>query len=1046
MYADDHTVNGVLHHAGEISATGRGGSGKSYKMWRSGTFITDPSYGNNDYIGVLYRDDMPSTSNAYFRFYVRFSTNLDLYSTDGSKMFRLNTTSPAAAEIYFNLRSNTGQLRDSGFLAIASTTVGWTQLMSHADLMTNMDGNWHCWEFHIDLNNRLAEFWSDGVQKAQITNWSGISSGTITRIQHFALGNTNSQGVSAHWQSDWGYVEVDDMVYSTTYVGPDGTSYPNISNVNPSIVSTGQTVTITGTSLVNEDITGWNTMFKSGTVPSAAYGFEGSNPSSDGYTIPASNNTAPTYVTTKKLSGAKSLKAHIAGVAGGPSSYVSVPSGVVPPATGDRWVRAYVYFDLLGGTLPTNYQRLFSSTTTGTYHFGTSGTSNWIETWPVSGTPTDVTHSMADGTLQLGKWYLVELHWKNSTSPTYEVYVDNAFVGTSGTNMSASQITDILFPLVSWSGTTSAFSEDVYVDNFAISTARIKPSALIEISNNVNYHQGTVVYQEPLFISDSSIQFKANIPASLGGSGQYYLWVTNNKGQYYGPVNITGSPGGDTTSPVTTAAPVAGPYGASQTITFNCSDNVSCASTQYCWGVGCTPNLTYSTPLTIQAGTLGYRSTDSSSNLETTKYSAYTVATDTTPPVLSQLLPYGTLAFGTTSTTLSVTTDESATCKYSSTNVSYASMASTMTGTGTAHTATISGLTGGSSYTRYVACQNLASLTSANSAISFNVSNVAPSNSVLFTESFEDSNFTNRGWYDQLLAGDINYADAQAGNSLQWAWDQGATRPNNTGTGGALRKLFTPTDTLYVQFYVKFLTGWQGSGMPYHPHLVYILSDVDVALDGASGPLANSYLQTYIEMISNETAPYAIVPVMAIQDEKRVNVSYGAPSGGPPQHIDISALTENRSVGYCNSPNQAGASGICYADNPWYSGNTWASPSNTISINAWHKIGVYLQMNTIVGGVGQSNGKMQYWVDDVLAIDRNDVMYRTNQDATKKWQEFILGPYIGPGAPVAETVLIDELTVATTKDFNYVPPSGYVSFDHPIQVYVGETQQVSVMK
>lgn len=85
------------------------------------------------------------------------------------------------------------------------------------------------------------------------------------------------------------------------------------------------------------------------------------------------------------------------------------------------------------------------------------------------------------------------------------------------------------------------------------------------------------------------------------------------------------------------------------------------------------------------------------------------VVTDTTPPVIQVVSPVGTLLANTTSATLSITTDENATCKYGTMGgVSYANMAgSPFTTTGAKnHSVTISGLLPGTSYVYYVRCQD----------------------------------------------------------------------------------------------------------------------------------------------------------------------------------------------------------------------------------------------------------------------------------------------------------------------------------------------------
>ena len=85
-------------------------------------------------------------------------------------------------------------------------------------------------------------------------------------------------------------------------------------------------------------------------------------------------------------------------------------------------------------------------------------------------------------------------------------------------------------------------------------------------------------------------------------------------------------------------------------------------------------------------------------------------AADTTPPVLSNGLPTGPLAPGTTQTNLQVTSNENATCRYATTaGTAFSAMTNTFTTTGaTAHSTTVTGLTNGSSYTFYVRCQDIA--------------------------------------------------------------------------------------------------------------------------------------------------------------------------------------------------------------------------------------------------------------------------------------------------------------------------------------------------
>ncbi|MEQ1897986.1 MAG: hypothetical protein ABL971_11435 [Vicinamibacterales bacterium] len=83
---------------------------------------------------------------------------------------------------------------------------------------------------------------------------------------------------------------------------------------------------------------------------------------------------------------------------------------------------------------------------------------------------------------------------------------------------------------------------------------------------------------------------------------------------------------------------------------------------------------------------------------------------DATPPVLSNGAPSGALPAGTTQATLSVTTNENAVCRYSTTpGTAYAAMTGTFTVTGaTSHSTTLVNVADGNSYARYLRCQDAA--------------------------------------------------------------------------------------------------------------------------------------------------------------------------------------------------------------------------------------------------------------------------------------------------------------------------------------------------
>ncbi len=277
---------------------------------------------------------------------------------------------------------------------------------------------------------------------------------------------------------------------------------------------------------------------------------------------------------------------------------------------------------------------------------------------------------------------------------------------------------------------------------------------------------------------------------------------------------------------------------------------------------------------------------------------------------------------------------------------------------------------------------------------------------LLLSESFEDQSFSARGWYDNTTHGTIA-GNGQSGNCLQWSWLEDATTPTN---GGAMRYDIEDVAELFVRFYIKFDTTWRGSQVSYHPHMIYILSNLDDAFSG----LADNYLDTYIEFVSDVGSPFEIRPMIINQDSMRVNESLGTPP------VDLTETTEERSATYCNGL-KSGADTpwleVCYeTGGEWRSSNNYKNEATDVPKNEWVKVETYFKMNTISGSVGQADGIMHQWVNDVQTFNNNAIVYRTNQDATKKWGQFIFAPYIGPGSPIAQIMWIDQLEVYSIQE------------------------------
>jgi len=223
-----------------------------------------------------------------------------------------------------------------------------------------------------------------------------------------------------------------------------------------------------------------------------------------------------------------------------------------------------------------------------------------------------------------------------------------------------------------------------------------------------------------------------------------------------------------------------------------------------------------------------------------------------------------------------------------------------------------------------------------------------------------------------------------------------------------MRHLFAATPTLYVSYWVKYSSNWVGSGHPYHPHEFLIMSDQDGDWDGPS----NGWLVSYIEHNYQSGG----IPRLALQDNKAINTSFGVPP------INLTAITENRSVAGCNGVVEINVVTTCFNMPPWYNDKELSAPQVWFQPNPgsgykgdWNHVEVYFQLNSVVGGVGVANGVMQYWFNGALVIDRHDILFRTGARPNIQFHQFIIAPYIGDGSPVDQYMWVDDLTVATNK-------------------------------
>ncbi|MFQ5452967.1 MAG: hypothetical protein ACE5D6_02120 [Candidatus Zixiibacteriota bacterium] len=288
---------------------------------------------------------------------------------------------------------------------------------------------------------------------------------------------------------------------------------------------------------------------------------------------------------------------------------------------------------------------------------------------------------------------------------------------------------------------------------------------------------------------------------------------------------------------------------------------------------------------------------------------------------------------------------------------------------------------------------------------------------ILSQEHFDDANFTSRGWYDNTSGFIISTTEHIPGStgSVEFHFLQGATQPTS---GGAIRKLFTPTTQVYVSFYIKYSANYTGSNQPYHPHEFFLMTTEN---DAYRGP-AYSYLTAYIEHNEGE-------PVLAIQDGQNIDETQIG--------VDLSSVTENRSVAGCNGSSDSYPAGTCYVASPTthWNGKQWRAGSvyfqdnpGSYYKNDWHLVEAFFKLNSIdVHGKGQPDGEVKYWFEGVLIIDHTDVALRTGQRPNMAFNQLLIAPWIAPtdgsGSPIDQKMWVDNLTIATSRPTDSIAPS-----------------------
>ena len=148
-------------------------------------------------------------------------------------------------------------------------------------------------------------------------------------------------------------------------------------------------------------------------------------------------------------------------------------------------------------------------------------------------------------------------------------------------------------------------------------------------------------------------------------------------------------------------------------------------------------------------------------------------------------------------------------------------------------------------------------------------------------------------------------------------------------------------------------------------------------------------------------------------------------------NFDTYGFTEDRSVCSCNGPKLAPCSnpagtrdcfstggGNYWSSRAWRRDGAFTDSPGDYDKTEWHFVEAYFEMNSINGGVAQTDGKIRWVQDGEVLITCDEVLMRTNTHANLAFDQFAMLPYIGPpGSPSAQpqSFFVDELTVATAR-------------------------------
>lgn len=273
----------------------------------------------------------------------------------------------------------------------------------------------------------------------------------------------------------------------------------------------------------------------------------------------------------------------------------------------------------------------------------------------------------------------------------------------------------------------------------------------------------------------------------------------------------------------------------------------------------------------------------------------------------------------------------------------------------------------------------------------------------LFAESFEDSAFASRGWYD--MGGVMAVLDPvnphSGANAARFTWQSGQALPE-LGWRGRIK--FTPTDQVYIEYWVRYSPNYIGSGQNFHPHEWIFFTNEDGDFVAPADTHLSSYVETQYDTNGNRLVQLAGDALNI--DQAQIGV-------------DLTQVTELRGAHGCNGLLESTQSTLDCFDrgDQFVNGRAWKSGvviTDAIKTN-WNKIGAFFKLNTLTGGKANLDGIQQMWLNDVLTLDFQGIVQRTGEFPNMLYQQLALVPFIGSGSPAVQSIYYDDLLIATQK-------------------------------